>query len=79
VYGSVAGKLLPFSESPIVPESFSTIVTCLSIWVIPWSISFCGMGISPIRNAPAMPFGTWIWASWCEWYMPTAGSRASNS
>ena len=33
----------------------------------------------PMRNVPAMPFGTWTWASWCEWYMPTAGSWAVNS
>src|SRR3954470_24551094 len=32
-----------------------------------------GTGSSPIRIAPAIPFGTCFTASWCEWYMPTVG------
>ena len=63
----MAGKLLPLSDRPIVPASFNTIVTCLSILVMPLSISFCGIGISPMRKAPNMPFGTCTWALWWEW------------
>ena len=33
VYGSVAGKLLPLSESPMLPESLRTMFTVLSICV----------------------------------------------
>jgi hypothetical protein len=34
---------------------------------------------SPMMSAPASPFGICTWPLWCEWYMPTAVSRAVNS
>ena len=72
----MAGKLLPLSESPIVPASFSTMLMVSTTLA---EARLGGRGIVPIRNAPAMPLGTCSCALWWEWYMPTAGSTAVNS
>ena len=65
--GAVAGKSLPVRVKPTVPPSLSIIVDSCE------TLTPLGTGSSPIRKAPAIPLGTCFTASWCEWYMPTAG------
>jgi len=37
------------------------------------TVTPAGTGSLPTMMAPASPSGTCFTASWCEWYMPTAG------
>jgi hypothetical protein len=82
--GSVAGKLFPLRVRPMTPASLSTIGSSKagsrSAGIsMPEKVSPRGSGFSPMVKAANMPFTTDVWLWRWAWYIPIAGSSATNS